>query len=544
MSGQDDLSDIAAKLEELKDEDHLARRRAESEKVVAQFTTEHYKALRILAKHNKYFLGIDVLGYNKLRSTLHADLSKWMRDTDKDPFRLCLLPRGHLKTTLFTKTDAISCALPDDAGTAPWPECLGTGNRIMIGHETDKMASRILSEITDQFLSNTLLMGLFPECIPSPKKQRINLSELDLPRGAKWQEPTFDTMGVGARAQGRHYTKVKLDDIIGKEARDSKTIMESTNEWLDNIQSFFISLTEGELDVTGTRWAHGDTYQHFMDDYGDKLKKYIRAAIERNALGEEVPIFPESFTMESFELIKKKPAIWSAQYANDPSLIDSDFLPSWVRFYNRRGPNEIIVFNRQHGSDIIQVKQYKITDMDVVILIDPALGKSGSGLTGLVVTGMTADENIFTLEAFKRALRPPELIELIFKLVSKYRPRTVAIEEVLFSEVYRHWLQSEMKHRGIRFHITPYSLRGRAKDIRIKGLSNFYAAGRIYHAQDQEDIIAEFKTLGASVENKHILDALSQGPEVWVKPWPQSKRDEISQAEQQQYTGRDANTGY
>lgn len=525
-------------LEELSDADNIKKQMQEAERRVRDISSEHYKMLRRISKLNLYFLATDILGYDKLSPGLHGNLVAWMMRTEADRFRLCLLPRGHIKTTLWTISDSVRCALPDDVGDLLYPESLGPDIRIMIGHETDKMASRILVSIATHFMSNPLLMGLFPECVPTPRKHRINNNELELPHKTIWNEPTFDTMGVGAKAQGRHFDKIKLDDIIGDKARDSKVEMETANEWIDNIQAFFISLTRGDLDITGTRWAVGDTYDHIMRIYGDKLKCYIRGAIEKNAKGEDVPIYPESFTLDSFEIIKKNPKIWSSQYANDPSLVDAEFLPQWLKYFNRRGQNTIVVFDRTPLGEL-KVSQYNIeSDLDKVILVDPAT----SGLGGIVVTGTSSDDKVFTLETLKRSWRPPELVEEIFKLVRRYQPRVVSIEEVLFSEVFRPWMQSEMKRRNIYFNIYPYKLKGKAKEARIRGLANYYAGGKIYHAQDQKELLEEFRTLGASVENKHLLDAFAQGPEVWCKPWPKEAKQELIQLPA--WVGRDANTGY
>ena len=525
-------------LELLTEPDELKKQMKLAEERVSKLTSDQYSMLRKVAKLNLYFLAVDILGYDKLSPDLHGNLVAWMMRTEEERFRLCLLPRGHIKTTLWTIADSIRCALPDDTNSMPYPECLGPEIRVMIGHETDKMASRILVSIANHFMSNPLLMGLFPECVPTMRKQRINNNELELPHKLIWNEPTFDTMGVGAKAQGRHFNKIKLDDIIGDKARDSKLEMATANEWIDNIQAFFISLKEGDLDITGTRWAVGDTYDHIMEAYGDQLKCYIRGAIEKNKDGIEVPIYPESFSMESFTIIKKNPRIWSSQYANNPELIDSEFLPQWIKYYNKRGQNTIVVFDRSPLGEM-KVCQYNIeSDMDRVILVDPAV----SGLSGIMVTGTTADDKIFTLEALKRAWRPPELVEQIFQLVRRYSPRTVAIEEVLFSEVFRHWMNSEMLRRNFRFHITPVKTKGKAKEARIRGLANYYAAGKIYHAQDQTDLLKEFKTLGASVEDKHLLDAFAYGPELWMKPWPKEARQEISALPA--WVGRNATTGY
>ena len=376
-------------------------------------------------------------------------------------------------------------------------------------------------------------MGLFPECVPSARTQRINKHQLELPRSEIWNEPTFDTMGVGGRAQGRHYNYLKLDDLIGDKARDSRTEMQAAKDWLDNIQSFFISFTEDKLDLVGTRWAFDDLYAHAFKTYGSAMKRYIRRAIELqpdNSLG---PCFPEEFSMESFEIIKKNPKVWSAQYANDPDAGATEFNKNWKRFYEWRGFNRLTAFGGK------EVYSHDVGQLDKVILIDPAM----SGKAGVLVTGTNSKDKIFILEAAKREWRPNELTDYVFKLVSRWQPRLVAIEEVLFSGLFAEWWKREQVLRNIRFHIKPIKIGTKAKDARVRGLSNYFSAANVFFHTSQVDLIEEFDQFGAT-EDYHMLDALSMGPLVWSRPFTQEQQDANKQAEEELLTDRDATTGY
>jgi hypothetical protein len=132
-----------------------------------------------------------------------------MRRTAGKQWRLILLPRGHYKSTITTIADSIQIALPDDGGNEPYPRNLGPEVRVLIAHEGKEHAARFLTSITSHFTTNPLLMALYPTCTPG-KSQRVNNSELELPRKSYWAEPTFDVMGVGSRAQGRHYDFPKV----------------------------------------------------------------------------------------------------------------------------------------------------------------------------------------------------------------------------------------------------------------------------------------------------------------------------------------------
>lgn len=529
------MDELSEKISGLIDEKNITDIRKQAEKRASSLTTDQWKYLRKRAKWDLFFLSSGVLGYNKLSVNLHGNLCSWMMRNSRARFREILLPRSHYKTTVATISDGVRIALPDDSGEAPWPECLGTNCRILIGHEAlEHGAAKFLVSIAGHFLSNPVLMGLFPECVPSARKQRINKYELELPRTEIWNEPTYDTMGVGGRNQGRHYNFLKLDDLIGDKARDSATEMESAKLWIDNIQAFFSNFLEDKMDIAGTRWAFDDLYAHLHEMYGPALIKYIRGAEEWDAeQGKIVPIFPEAFSSEAFEILKRNPVIWSAQYANNPEIVAKEFDPSWKKFYEWRGYNKIVVFGGDSRDEI------DVMDMDRVILIDPAM----SGLAGYLVTGSDWKDRVFTLKAKKHTWKPPELVDEIFADVSRWQPRVVAIEEVLFSGLFKNWLEAEMRLRGIYFKVVPVKTGGKSKPVRVRGLSNYFAAGNIYFHQSQNDLITEFDTFGAT-SNYHMLDALAYGPDIWTRPLSRAEWQSYQEAEMQYISQRDAETGY
>jgi len=210
------------------------RRAAESK--YSYLAQEDIDYFRWKTKNDLYYCTDAVLGYKKVVPHLHGSITQWLYRTWHDLYRMILLPRSYFKTTVITIADSIQISLPSISGdeSSRHPvRSLGPNSRILLGHESHTGSSRFLYEITAHFCANPKLMALFPECIPTERLQRMNQSELELPRSEYWAEPTFDTMGVGARSQGRHYDWIKLDDIYGDKARDSRAIREATIQWFD-----------------------------------------------------------------------------------------------------------------------------------------------------------------------------------------------------------------------------------------------------------------------------------------------------------------------
>lgn len=520
--------DLTTYLTNLTDESLLKERQKEAEKRVSGYTTEEWNELRRLAKTDLFFLTYGVLGYKRLSTNLHGHLCTWLEKTDDCQFREILLPRGHFKSTVVTLGDTVRIVLPDVAGNSPWPRNLGPNCRVAIAHEIEKQAAKFLGNITGHFMSNPVLMGLFPECVPTPRVQTINTTQLEIPRTEIWTEATIEAFNVGARGQGRHYNFLKLDDLIGDAARDSPTIMASAKDWFDNIQSFFSTFATDHFDLVGTRWALDDLYAHAHTNYGIQLKKYIRGVEEKGPDGKKHAIFPEEFTHSKLEILRKNAKVFNAQYANDPLVGASEFEQDWKVFYEWTGQNTL-----QFSGGAVS-----ISACDIVILIDPAT----VGESGYIITAGDARDNIFIIKAKKHAWKPPELVNELFLDVQRWQPRLVVIESVLFSEVFQHWIIREQSFRDTRFRIEPGKTKQKAKGFRIRGLSNFFSAKHIFFHASQTELIEEFDTFGAvDDEKQHLLDALAYGPEFWRRGRAIQRAGEIAK---EMVSERDVVTGY
>lgn len=516
----------------LLDEDRVTAARIKGEKVVEQWTTEKYKEIRILCKTDPFFLGYTILGYKDFSPNLHGNLSEWMQRTqDKYQFREILLPRGHFKSTLVTITGAVQLALPDDTNSLKWPYNLGTNCRILIAHETLGQAQNFLFAISTHFLSNPLLMALFPECVPSLRKHRVNKNELELPRSEIWPEPTIDTMGVGGKSQGRHYNFLKLDDLFGDKARDSEAERTTTYQWFDNIQSFFSNHSEDKFDLVGTRWALDDLYSHAEKMYESELVRYVRpiweyrckdcghyaqqcsCQVKTNNIERKL-IFPERFNEKKLKVLQKNRKVWTAQYLNDPVEGGKKFEDSWLRYYE--WTNDRYTTFRFKDNPEQEEWQYKnIWDLDRVILVDPAT----TGEYGFIVTGMDFRRRKFVLEARQEIWTPADFMDYLFRSVLRWQPRVVGIEEVLFSTLYQIWAMREMSIRGIKFRIEPLKIKSRQNDkaLRVEALQTYFSGFEIFVHESQEELLDQYKFFG-SIQHYHVLDALAHGPQLWRLP--------------------------
>lgn len=549
------MTSLDGAFSDLADEGRLSEARRMAEDQYADLSSLQINHLRRRAKNDLFFLCSGPLEYDLLSPRLHGSLCGWMESTRSHNHRMLLLPRGHFKSTVKTIGEAVQMALPNVADVAEFPYCLGPNAKILLSHEVRESAARFLYEIAAAFMRKPLMLALFPECIPSRRLQRVNKWEFELPREQHHKEPTFDTIGAGGAAQGRHYNWLMLDDLIGEDARDSQTIMSRVLTWFDNVNSLLgPEITDG-WDLTGTRWGYTDVYSHAMKRYGIDLESSILGCVPerdqkefgggqlavyaRGAIEEGEPIFPEKYPLTRLEVLRKNRLVWAAQYANNPLESGLNEFTWPLKFYNVDMQGNIVVFSGETSF------KRRIRDLDVCVLIDPSMGENlGSDDSGIIVTGTDKTFNIFILETVKKRLRPPELISEMFRLYLKYYPRIISIEEVAFSAIYRYWFEEKCRELSIHPSVHSYKPGSKkSKAGRIRGLANFFSAGQVYVSEGMHDFRDEYERFPMS-DSEHLLDAFAQGPSVWQRGMQTQDVAEIQKAEAQVLDERSALTGY
>lgn len=547
-----------ADFDDLVSEEKITERRKEADETFKDISESMYQNIRRRMKNDLFFL-MGMLGNDLISPNLHGHLCRWLAGNRGTQWKMILLPRNHYKSTTLTVSDSVQMALPNVAGLQDYPYTLGPNVKILIGHEVREKASSFLFKIAKAFTSSPSLLFFFPECVPSKRIHRVNKWELELPRDEHHEVATFSTIGAGSAAQGGHYNWLKLDDLVGEEARDSETVMKTILTWFDNVNSLLTRPMLDGWDLIGTRWAFSDVYSHAMTRYGidiegsfircipDKevekhkdgsLRVYARGMIEDGEL-----IFPEENTWKFVNILRKNPIVWASQYANNP--IESGLNSfSWpLKFYNVDLRNNITVFTGDESIPSLRLNPSR--DLDICVFCDPSMGESSAAdPTGIVVTGVDQKNNIFLLETVSKRLKPPELVDELYRLHFKYRPRVIAIEEVNFSAIYRYWIEDKADRTRTYLPIHPYkpgSKRSKAK--RILALAHFFASGQVYIAEAMHAFRDEYEQYPLG-NHEHLLDALAQGPDFWEKGVNRGRIEEQERYMENYLEERSVTTGY
>ena len=162
--------------------------------------------------------------------------------------------------------------------------------------------------------------------------------------------------------------------------------------WVDNVNSLLTRMKIDGWNLIGTRWSFADIYEHAARQYGvkkdislliddDEYDEGVLAAYIQGAIEAGQPTFPEEFSLEKYEVLRKNRLVWAAQYANNPKESGlTEFDPAWLKFYNVAG-DKLVVFDGESSRSV------STWDLDRNIFVDPSVGETeGSDESGIVVT--------------------------------------------------------------------------------------------------------------------------------------------------------------
>lgn len=472
----------------------------------------NYEALREHAKNDLYTLSLGILGYPDVTPGAHGRFCRFFDTPIYSPsgelirYRLGLMPRGHLKSTIATVSDSIRIVLND-------PEHA----KVLIANEVATLAQGFLNQIKGHWVKNKTLRALFPELVPpkfaGPGIQWSNDAASIVRHTATAEsDASWRAIGVGGAIVGHHFTHIKCDDLIGFDAAKFPSKMQFAKDWNDNIDSLLTDHNTDQIDWIGTRWTKTDLYWKVMERYGASLATFTRSAIEDGQI-----IFPEKHTWEEYQRIQQDtPLIWFAQYVNNPKGVEQqDFPINAVRTFAFSLDGEYVIANP--GSRY--QKMWRVDQLDRVVLVDP---NSGSPLApdtaAIIVTGVSPDDEVFVLYAWSGRVSPSARVDKIFEVAKRWRPRAVAIEEA-GQQADLHYFEKKKEQTDFPSRLIPLKPKNRDKEWRIRSnLEPVIRSGRLYMLITQEVLRQQITDFPDSLVIDE-LDALAYGPEVWRKPF-------------------------
>jgi hypothetical protein len=491
------------------------------------------------------------------------------------------IPRDHFKSTIYSECFPIWRALP--FGTAEEDQFTRLGYsdlfiewmrrthsqdiRILLVSETIKNATMLGTRISNHYLNNGLFRQLFPTILPTAAETWTNdsLHQRRTLAGRGQGEGTFDFIGVGAALQSRHYNMVIQDDLVGRDAIQSDSVMQSTIEYhqlLVGAADSDPSDPNRDFDeiIVGNRWSHKDLNSYVRESesyFGFTTHSALGGCCALHPFGN--PIFPEEFSVEKLLVWKRRLGTYffTCQFLNspiDPSKAKfnmKDF--RYFHFENIDGamanpkggysksdtenkvelgkPTQKRTVLRHHVNAGDVEKDIFPRHLDRYMVVDPnhsgqhkTLG-SGRCRHAIVVSGVSRDpRRIYLLDIWAEAASIDKFVAKMFELAIKWKLNTIYVEAVGAQKYLLYHLEyfitehkrdcPELAHIKIEPLKTPQT--SNAKLERIDGIIPIVERNEIWlNATGCAKLLEEAEAYGQKKGLIDILDVLGYGPQVW-----------------------------
>lgn len=457
-------------------------------------STDKDRVHRLNALGSFFYFTKIVLRKHRLTEHLHKDICDSL---EKENLKEVLeIPRDHFKSTICSEAFPMWRALPFNNQDEAYMRLLAYGDefiawmkyvhnvntRNLIVSANIKNAAKLGRRIDKHYMSNPLFRGLFPEVIPD-KSDPWAVESMTHKRTADPSsfngEGTYDFLGVGAALQSRHYDLIIQDDLVGMEALDSETVMESIIDYHKLVVGAFDSVP-GKPDLVGDEIVVGNRWQY------EDLNSYLREMEpEFNFQSHDAeggccsqhppmtPIFPEEFSWAKLKKIENrlKTYFYSCQYRNKPTPPGEErFKENWLRFFNyerfvSHSDDGLIVSNLGH---LIEKpgNHYKIkihheirkgevikdilpTHLDRGMIVDPShAGVNGRSRHCILIYGSLASPpRMYLLEVWAKSDSYGELVDKMYELGEKWKIKVPVCEGVAFQNFLSYHFNAMKKYR-------------------------------------------------------------------------------------------------
>lgn len=373
---------------------------------------------------------------------------RWVRRRHRR-FSLWLIPRSHLKTTLWTVAGTLWEFIQDWVELPGKKKVRGQNLRYLIVNAKLDNAVDILRDIKSIVTTNDMFKWLFPEYAPDESWQRGKGKgrwlgdRIDFPNSkqAGRKEGSIEVMSVGASLVSKHYDVMIFDDPVNDENTTTKQYRDRIYKWYRDALQLRNDPITSRVRLIGTRWHFDDLYSRILkqekmrrEQHAQKgeATKPVYLVYTRKAVEEGRPIWPERFTLGELNRLKKEELgtyIYSCQYDNDPV------------------PEEDAYFK---VSDIKNIDDLDLPDNLVYFAaVDMADEETTRGdFTVLTVAGFDSVGKMYVVEVQRGKYSQLELLNRIHSTVQRYGIQKVGVETTGFQKAIFRNYQHESEING------------------------------------------------------------------------------------------------
>lgn len=445
-------------------------------------------------------------------------------------FRLGVIPRAHLKTSLMTQAYAM------------WRLVRNPEERILIYTSTFDFAGVIMNYIRTTFegggYHGTTFLQCYGDSIPrSQDRSKWTTNDITINRQGAYSDPSIKARGIGSRVVGGHHTLQLIDDLVVEEL--NKTMMDKVIRELDGLDPLYHSLAHGERRYVGTPWAFFDPIVYirrnwkdacvvcipWKDVTGKPVFTYEQADL---ASGDPVGTSLREHTAKAEGLKRRNAWFFSCQYECYPQSEEGlGFRKHWFKYF-RMAAQKFVELDRDESPT---GREVAIAACNTFLLIDPNVIDPPGSRTNMntnveirkkgdfaawVVVCVSPDNYWYIPRVIQKRCNLDWFTNKTHELVATWKPLFVAIEQVAAQRLFYHIFQREFRAGKPKFQIVPWQGGHASKPMRIKGLIPYYSNGFIHHrVADQPEITEGMAALegqlldGEGAEYDDIADALS-----------------------------------
>lgn len=507
-----------------------------------------FRDMRVRGLYSPYYFVKSVLNRGALSSSFHLpELERFVNLLAAGNRRQGVeWFRGSFKSTCFTQGISVWLVCPvtqEDHDYArdvlqldvgKWRERAALHNQDLsqlLAFENSDNASLKLLELQWHFEQNEVFRACYPEIAYRGDEKPWNSESLKIRRSVRAQgvgESTFEAIGVGGALQSRHYDVLWGDDLVGKAAVESENVMDKTVRWWGlargALRGAALGIDSYEF-LISNRWG--------FDDLNSRIRKggqfifHTRSLYEADPeTGEDKIAFPERFTQQLIDEIRSDPTLsrydFACQFLNNPvppgdAAVDTSKIHEY-----RVEPDGVIVCSCGYRTAAGQLSRF--------MHYDPynAKGVSSKSAPALVVVGLAPDKHVFLLEYFVAKEATKNIVSKIVEFNDVWRPVCFTYEDVgaqAWIEFHLRELQrtqdfKDARHRQFT-NIRPSMTKNKSMSVRVRDrLFPIVESGKFSVRPNHRtfrDMLATFPH-PVSGHDYDLLDALAQGPEVWVYP--------------------------
>lgn len=435
-----------------------------------QYERMQYDAVREKCARSFWFFVWFILDIPVLEEKLHKPLCQKMQDWTKRK-KLILLPRLHLKSTVFT------------VGWTLWKLTQDQDLRFLFVSHKAEDSQKFLAILKDYMLSSRFRY-FFPEVIMETGKgrgQEWNKGRILIRRNATLKENTIECASESAQVTGRHYDVIIFDDLVTADSVKTPQLIQDTLDYHAHCQSLF---DPGALElVIGTRYDFSDLYGTIIDK--PELAEEYDITVMQCYDEEGLPIYPSRFTLAdddevhpddktksklSLPKLRRVQGSWvfSCQYMNNPIPSDlQTFKREWIRYID---PAELPA--AEH------CRWFRVGDIS-------SETDTKSSYTCLVTGCVDQHCNTYVTDIWWGVFPEHEVIEELFRgqmVPEDRRPVRVGMGRSAYEKTLHSFMRFEQRKRGLfvpwQFISTDES--ERTKDSRIRGLAPWFENGQFY----------------------------------------------------------------